>query len=97
MALVVKALLLRGFVGRCAISANLRASSKTPRSLNQISRLVVDRVTCIPISALRSSRRMNRRARPSGTFEVFHKYALKFEGYLLSCAKMPTAKESDPD
>jgi hypothetical protein len=32
-----------------------------------------------------------------GIFEVFHKYALEFDGYLLSCAKMPGAKESDPD
>ena len=31
------------------------------------------------------------------TFEVFHEYPLEFEGYLLSCAKMPGAKESDPD
>jgi hypothetical protein len=32
-----------------------------------------------------------------GTFEVFHEYPLEFEGYLLSSAKMPGAKESDPD
>ncbi len=32
-----------------------------------------------------------------GTFEVFHEYPLEFEGYLLSCAKMPGAKKSDPD
>jgi hypothetical protein len=32
-----------------------------------------------------------------GIFEVFYKYALEFDGYLLSCAKMPGAKESDPD
>jgi hypothetical protein len=34
---------------------------------------------------------------PTATFEVFHEYPLEFEGYLLSCAKMPGAKESDPD
>ncbi len=33
----------------------------------------------------------------SGTFEVFHEYPLEFERYLLSRAKMPSAKESDPD
>ena len=32
-----------------------------------------------------------------GTFEVFHEYSLKFEGYLPSCAKVPAAKERDPD
>jgi hypothetical protein len=32
-----------------------------------------------------------------GIFEVFHKYPLEFDGYLLSSAKMPGAKESDPD
>jgi hypothetical protein len=32
-----------------------------------------------------------------GIFEVFHEYPLEFEGYLLSCAKMPSAKESDPN
>lgn len=29
--------------------------------------------------------------------EVFHEYPLQFEGHLLACAKMPGAKESDPD
>jgi hypothetical protein len=33
----------------------------------------------------------------SSIFEVFHEYPLEFEGYLLSRAKMPGAKESDPD
>jgi hypothetical protein len=33
----------------------------------------------------------------TGTFEVFHEYPLEFEGYLLSWAEMPGAKESDPD
>ena len=33
----------------------------------------------------------------TGTLEVFHEYPLECEGYLLSCAKMPGAKESDPD
>jgi hypothetical protein len=32
-----------------------------------------------------------------GIFEVSHKYPLEFDGYLLSSAKMPGAKESDPD
>ena len=32
-----------------------------------------------------------------GIFEVFHEDPLEFDGYLLSCAKMPGAKESDPD
>jgi hypothetical protein len=36
-------------------------------------------------------------ARTGSRFEVFHEYPLKFEGYLRSCAKMPGAKESDPD
>jgi len=40
---------------------------------------------------------MTRSGALSGTVEVFYKYALKFEGYLLSCAKIPAAKESDPD
>ena len=33
----------------------------------------------------------------TGTFEVFHEYPLEFEGYLLWCAKVPGAKESNPD
>ena len=33
----------------------------------------------------------------AGTFEAFREYPLECEGYLLSCAKMPGAKESDPD
>jgi hypothetical protein len=32
-----------------------------------------------------------------GIFEVFHEYPLEFDGDLLSCAKMPGAKEGDPD
>ena len=59
----------------------------------------LDRVSRIPISGLTSL------ADPPNdsdggltrTFEVFHEYPLKFEGYPLSCAKMPGAKESDPD
>jgi hypothetical protein len=33
----------------------------------------------------------------TGTLKVVHEYPLKFEGCLLSCAKMPGAKKSDPD
>jgi len=40
---------------------------------------------------------MTRREGLSDTFEVFHEYPLKFEGYVLSCAEIPAAKESDPD
>jgi len=32
-----------------------------------------------------------------GVFEVIHEHPLKFYGYLLSCAKIPPAKKSDPD
>lgn len=51
---------------------------------------------CSAALPIRSSR-MTRRGDLTGAFEVFHEYPLEFEGYLLSCAKMPGAKESDPD
>jgi hypothetical protein len=41
--------------------------------------------------------RMTRSGSLTGTFEVLHEYPLEFEGYLLSCAEIPGAKESDPD
>ena len=33
----------------------------------------------------------------TSAFEMFHQCPLEFERYLLSCAQIPAAKESDPD
>jgi len=80
-----------------------RAVVAVARKLAVLSRtipcLVADRVSCVLIIGLTSLADL-----PSDfeggltrTFEVFHEYPLKFESYLLSCAKMLGAKESDPD
>ncbi len=49
------------------------------------------------LAALRiRSLRMTRKGL-AGTSEVFHEPLLKFDGYQFPHAKMPGAKESDPD